>query len=212
MNQDSWTDRRVAGGLLVASLLILVLDAIILIASGAGAAFPAIVQGRLAQAAPYASTFRLLIFLFVMAWLVQLLGLTLLARLLLRAGGEQLAILAFTLTVVATILAVLYATFRASVQLWAAEEVARIGTMPAFYEPLRAWLSDSFRVASRAYHLAVAGFGLAIIRTRLLSPWIGWAAIAWSLFWLLGGSFGIGAPAIPLIMPAVIGVMLLREG
>lgn len=212
MNRALWTDRSVAGGLLVGSLLILLLAAIRMIAGGAIPGFAAMVQGSLAQAAPYTATFRLLIFLFVIAWLMQLLGLSLLTRLLLRAGSEQLAILAFTLTLVATILAVLYVTFRLSVDLWIAQEAATTAVTPALYAPLRAWISDSFKVATRAYHLAVAGFGFAIVRTRLLAPWVGWAAMAWSLFWLLGGLFGIGAPAIPLIMPAVIGVTLLREG
>jgi hypothetical protein len=209
MNQEFWTDERVAGSLLVTSLLILVLALIIMIASGAMPGFSAMLQGSLAQVAPYAATFRLLILLFVIGWIVQLLGLGLLTRLLLRAGGEQLAILAFTLILVAAIISILYSTFRMSVELWAAQEAARIGTLPAFYEPLRAWISDFFRVASRMYHLAVAGYGLGILRTGLLVSWVGWAAIGWSLLWLLGGLVGVGAPAIPLIMPVIIGIALV---
>lgn len=203
------SQRRMAGGLLVASLLILLLDLIIMIVSGAAAAFPAIISGRLAEAAPYIGTFRLLILGFMVAWIVQLLGLVLLTWLLVRAGSEQLAILAFTLILTAIIITIFYSTFRMSVELWAAQEAARNGTIPAFYEPIRAWTSDFFRVATRAYHFGIAGFGLAIIRTRLLASWVGWAAVGWSVFWLLGGLFGLGIPAIPLIMPVVIGFALL---
>ena len=200
---------RIAGGLLVASLLVLLLDLIIMIASGAAPAFPAIISGRLAEAAPYAATFRLLILGFVIAWIVQLLGLVLLTRLLVRAGDEQIAILAFTLVLVATLLAVLYTTFRMSVELWAAQEAARIGSVPAIFEPLRAWPHSFFAVAERAYFLATAGFGWAILRTGLLARWVGWAAIGWSLLWLLAGLGGGVPPATPLIMPAVIGIALL---
>jgi hypothetical protein len=209
MNQAFWTDRRVAGGLLVASLLILLLALIILIASGAIPGFSAMLQGSLAQVTPYAATFRLLILLFVVAWLVQLLGLSLLTRLLARAGGEQLAILAFTLILVASILAILYSTFRMSVELWAAGEAVRTGTNPEVFEPLKAWPSSFFGVATRAYFLATAGFGLGILRTGLLARWVGWAAIGWSLLLLLVGLGGGVPPATPLIMPAVIGVALL---
>ncbi|HEX6387148.1 MAG TPA: hypothetical protein VF177_20980 [Anaerolineae bacterium] len=211
MNQAFWTDRRIAGSLLVASLLILFLALIILIASGAAPAFPAIVQGRLAQVAPYAATFRLLILVFAVGWIVQLLGLALLTRLLVRAGGEQLAILAFTLILVATIMAILWSAFRMSVELWAAQEAARTGSVPELFEPLKAWTSSFFRVASRAHFLATAGFGLGILRTGLLARWVGWVAIGWSLLWLLGGLGGGVPPATPLIMPAVIGFALLRK-
>lgn len=202
---------RLAGILLVVSLLILLLTLIIMIVSEATPGFSAMLQGSLVQAAPYAATFRLLILLFVIGWIVQLLGLSLLARLLMRVGDEQLAILAFTLVVVATILAVLYSTFRMSVEFWAAEEAARTGSIPEILEPLKAWINSFFRVASCVHYLAMAGFGWGILRTGLLTPWVGQAAIGWSVLWLIGALVGIGAPAIPLIIPPVIGVALLMQ-
>ncbi|HZD58094.1 MAG TPA: hypothetical protein VE136_15295 [Anaerolineales bacterium] len=211
MNREFWTNRRVAGGLLVTSLLILLLALIIMIASGAIRGFPAMVQGSLAQAAPYVKTFRLLILLFLLAWIVQLLGFGLFTRLLLRAGGEQLGILAFTLILVATILVIVDSAFRMNVELWAAQEAARTGSLPAVYEPLRTWTSSLFGVAERAHFLAVAGIGLGIIRTGLLARWIGWLAIGWSLLWLLGGLAGDLADALPLVMPVIIGIVLLRR-
>lgn len=211
MNQEFWTDRRVAGGLLVASLLILLLALIILIASGAMPGFSAMLTGSLAQAAPYVPTFRLLILLFLVSWIVQLLGMGLFTRLLARAGGEQLAILVFTLVLVATILAVLYTSFRMSVELWVAQEAARGASIPEFYGPMREWVSSAFRVASRAHFVAMAGIGRGILRTKLLASWVGWAAIGWSLLLLLAGLGGGVPPATPLILPAVIGVALLRR-
>lgn len=128
-----------------------------------------------------------------------------------RAGGEQLAILAFTLILVATILAILYSTSRMSIELWAAGQAARIGSLPEFFEPLKAWTGSFFGVAERVYFLATAGFGLGILRTGLLARWVGWAAIGWSLLWLLGGLLGGVPPATPLIMPVVIGFALLQK-
>ncbi len=211
MNQTFWTDERIAGSLLVGSLIILLLAAIMLIASGTIPGFSAMLQGSLAQVAPYADTFRLLSLFFILGWIVHLLGIGLLAWLLARAGGEQLAVLAFTLIILATTLAILYSAFRMNVELWAAQEAARTGSLPAVYEPLRAWTSSLFGVAERIHFLAVAGMGLGIIRTGLLAPWVGWMAIGWNLFWLLAGLGGGVPPATPLIMPAVIGVTLLRE-
>src|SRR5690554_5339058 len=99
----SQSPNRLAGILLVTSLLVLILALIIMIVSGATPGFSAMLRGSLAQAAPYAATFRLLSLLFAVGWIVQLLGLGLLTRLLVRAGEEQLAIMAFTLVVVAAI-------------------------------------------------------------------------------------------------------------
>ncbi len=209
MNQAFWTDDRVAGAVLVASLLLQLLSLVVLVTSGARTAFGAMVRGSLAEVAPYAGTFRLLILLFAVGWIVQLLGLGLLTRLLAQAGRGQLATLACSLVFVAVILSVLYSTFRMSVELWAAQEAARTGAIPALFAPLEAWTSSFFRLAYQAHFIAIAGFGWAILRARLLPPWLGWAAIGWSVFWFVAALAGVGAPAIPFLMPAAIGVALL---
>lgn len=202
---------RVAGVLLVASLLIGLLALLILIVSGALPAFSALLRGSLAEMAPYAATFRRLNLLWAVGWITQLLGFSLLALLLLRAGDEYLAIPAFLAILVAAILGILHGTFHMSVETWAAQEAARTGTIPEIYEPLEAWVSDAFRVAYIAHLVAMAGFGWAILRAGLLAPWVGWAAIGWSILWLAGYPLSIGAPGILFIMPAVIGAALLRK-
>lgn len=202
---------RVAGILLVASFLVLLLALIILIASGAFPAFSAGLRGSLAEKVPYSATFRLLNLFWTVGWIVQLLGFGLLARLLLRAGDESLAIPAIIAVFVAAILGVLHRTFHMSVETWAAEEAARAGSVPASYEPLRVWIGGAFRIAYVLHLLAVAGFGWGILRTGLLAPWVGQAAIGWSLVWVVSYLVGAGAPGILFIMPTVIGVALLVE-
>ena len=206
---SAWTTERAAGGVLVASLLIGLLALAILIASGALPVFSVSLRGSLAEMAPYAATFRRLTLLWAVAWIVQLLGLGLLTHVLLRAGDEYLAIPAFLAILVAAILGILHGTFHMSVETWAAQEAARTGSIPEVYEPLRAWVSDSFRVAYVAHLVAMAGFGWAIVRSGVLAPWVGWAAIGWSILWLAGYPLSIGAPGILFIMPAVIGAALL---
>ena len=96
-----------------------------------------------------------------------------------------------------------------SVETWAAQEAARTGTIPAVYEPVSAWVSDAFTVGYIAHLGATVGFGLSLLRTGVLAPWVGWSAIGWSILWLGLYPLGVGAPGILLIMPAVIGVALL---
>jgi hypothetical protein len=216
MQTKSHTDQnsaRIAGILLVSSFLILLLALVILIASGALPGFSAALQDSLAEMAPYASTFRRLNLLWTVGWILQLLGFSLLTRLLVRAGEEQLAILSFIAIFVAALLGVLHGTFHMSVETWAAEEAARTGSIPEIYEPMEVWIGGSFRIAYWLQLAGVAGFGWGILRAGLLAPWVGWAAIGWSMLWIAGYLVGIGAPGILFIMPAVIGaVLLLKPG
>lgn len=212
MSVAFWTDERVAGGFLTISLVIAIVALIVMIASGALRGFAPMVGGELAQVAPYAGTFRSLILMFALSWLVQLLGLGLLTRLLVRAGSGQLAVLALMLAIVATVLAVLWTTFRMSVELWAAEEAASTGSIPELFAPMRAWIDAFFRLGYLGHLLAGAGFGWAIARTAVASPALGWVAVVWSLLWFVALGFGGGPPAIPLLMPAVIGIALLVGG
>lgn len=78
----------------------------------------------MAEKAPYASTFRLLNLFWTVAWIVQLLGFGLFARLLRRAEDKSLAIPAFIAILVAAIIGVLHGTFHMSVETWTAQETA----------------------------------------------------------------------------------------
>jgi uncharacterized membrane protein YGL010W len=203
--------RRIAGILLAASLLILLLALIILLVRGALPAFAAGLRGSLAAKAPYAATFHWLNLLWTAGWIVQLLGFGMFTRLLLSVDDESLAILPFLAVLIAAIIGVLHGTFHMTVESWASLETARTGNIPEAYEPLRDWIGSSFRVAYVLHLAAIVGFGWGILRTGLLAPWVGWAAIGWGILWLAGYLVGVGAPAILFIMPAVIGIALLRR-
>ncbi len=200
---------RIAGILLVSSFFILLLALIILVASGALPAWSALLQGSLAEMEPYAAIFRLLNLFWTVGWIVQLLGFGLLTRLLMRAGDEFLATLAFTAVFIAVILGVLHGTFHMGVETWAAQEAARTGNIPLAYEPLRIWVSAFFRVAYVVHLAATAGFGWSILRTGFLPSWVGQVTIGWGILWLVASLFGAGLPGLLFIMPAVIGVVLL---
>lgn len=208
MNQVFWTDRRVTGGLLVAGLLIGLLAVAIMLVSGAAPGFAA-VSGALEAMGPYADTFRILNGMYTAIWIILLLGLALLARLLARAGEEQLALLAFTLALVTCLVGVLHGAFHVGLTTWAAEEAARTGSIPDIYHPLRASVDAAFRLGYAGSFVAMIMIGLGILRSGLLSPPLGWATIGWSVFCFAGLLVGVGAPAVPFIMPAVIGIALL---
>lgn len=208
MNQAFWTERRIAGSLLISGLLIGLLAVVIMFASGAAPGFAA-VGGALEAMAPYADTFRLLNGMFATAWLFLLLGFALLTRLLARAGAEQLALLAFTLALVTCITGILHGAFHVGLTTWAAEEAGRTGSIPEIYQPLRAWADGFFRLGYVGSFAAMALIGWAILRTSLLASSLGWLTIGWSLLLFAGWLVEAGAPVVPFFMPAVIGIALL---
>ncbi len=212
MSQAFWTGERVTGTLLVAGLLIGLLAVVIMIASGSAPGFAA-VGGALEAMAPYAATFRLLTGMYTVAWLFLPLGFGLLVRPLARAGYEQLAILAFILILITAITGIFHGAFHVGLTTWAAEEAGRTGSIPDIYQPLRAWADGFFRLGYVGSFAAMALIGWALLRSGLLPASLGWFVIGWSILCFAGWLVGVGAPAVPFLMPAVIGMALLwRQG
>ena len=172
----------------------------------------AAVGGTLEAMAPYADTFRLLNGIYSAIWIFLLLGFALLARLLARAGEEQLALLAFMLALVTGLTGILHGAFHVGLTTWAAEEAERTGSIPDIYHPLRDWADGAFRLGYGGSFTAMILTGWGILRTGLLPPTLGWVTIGWSALWLIAFLIRAGgAPAMPFIMPAVLGIALLWQ-
>lgn len=203
---------RIAGILLVSSFLVLLIALVILIVSGALPAFSAGLQGSLVEMAPYADTFGLLNLFWTAGWVFQLMGFGMLTWLLMRAGDAPLTIPAFIAILIAAILGILHGTFHMSVETWASLEAARTGHVPEAYEALRLWIGSAFRIAYVLHLLGTVGFGLSFLHAGILRKWVGQLAIGWGTLWAVVYLIGAGVPAILFIMPAVVGVALLRPG
>jgi hypothetical protein len=114
---------------------------------------------------------------------------------------------------VGAILGMLHGTFNMTAEIWAAEIAAGGESVTGVYAAFEEWISASFRIGYLLHLAATPGFGWALLRTGLISRGIGLFATGWSMLWLLLGLAGAGgAPALPLIMPAVIGAALLKPG
>jgi hypothetical protein len=201
---------RIAGLLLVAGFLLPLLALFIMVGSGGFQAYSAGLQGSIVEKAAVANTFRLTNLLYAVSWIVSLLGFRLLTNLLLKTSDAHKAVVAFNAILIASILGFLHGTFHMSVETWAAEEAARTGGIPPFYDALEVWVDAFFRVGYIAHLAGTAVFGWTIFRTRLLPSWIGRFVAGWSLIWLVGYFIGAGAPGILFFMPALIGIGLLK--
>lgn len=211
MQLTFFTPKRTAGSFLVGSLVVLLAAAAYMILSGAVAGFPQMIQDRAAEATQYATDFRLLIGMFVISWIIQLIGVGLLCRLLMNAGEAQLAIVAFLLMLFAAWAAVFTYGFYMSVVLLVAGKVAQGASPPALYDPLLEWTRVLFGIGYFLYLLGVLGIGWAGLRSGVLGPRIGWVAMIMGSISIFGGLADVGAPAVPLLAPIVIGAGLLWD-
>lgn len=209
MNASYLTEERIAGGMLVAPVLIGLIALVIGIVSGAAAGYGPAVQEDLKNMAEYADTIYASNLLFVIIWVVHMLGVGLLARLLYRARAEQLATLTYTLFLFAVVSIVAKFTFDMVLELWAAQQVAQAAIVPPLYEPLSEWTSSLARLGYIIHFTAMLLIGWALLGTRLVNTELAWATLGWSGLWLATGFIGVGVPAMPLLMPAAIGAALL---
>lgn len=196
-----------SGALLASSLVLALVAAALLILDGAFPAFSALLRGSLEEAEPHAFVFGLGNILWAVAWASLLGGFTLLTHLLGDAGDQYLAKLSLVAMTVATLLALLEATFGFTVTPWAMGEAATTGVTPEIYTVLRRWTGGMQTVYIVLALGGQAGFAVALLQTGLVPIWVGRFTLIWSLGWLV--VLALGIPAIALVAPAVIGVALL---
>ncbi|MDX1469849.1 MAG: hypothetical protein R3258_10970 [Acidimicrobiia bacterium] len=198
---------RLSGGFLVAPLVLGLVAAGIMIATGAIRAFGAQLRGSLVEMGPYVRVSGIGNILWAVAWTSLLIGFATLTRVLADAGDQYLAKVSLVVVTVAVVLALLEASFGFTVGQWAIREAADTGVTPEIYTVLRGWTNGMQGVYIALSLAATAGFGAALLQTGVISPAVSRFAIIWSLAWLLVLAFGI--PALVLVAPAVVGVTLL---
>lgn len=143
--------------------------------------------------------------------ILQLIGFGILSAAVSRAGEQTLGLISFGLWVFASAVAALRTAFEGTVTVWAGEQWASTGTVPDIYEPLSAFAQNSFLwYAEIPWLVAAAGFGWAVVRSGVLPAWIGYAAIAWSVLWLvLPYVFGSDLPAVLILFPLLFGIAMV---
>jgi len=212
MNPNFLTTTRVAGILLLLSILIM-LGAVVLIAGQGKLGGMAAAFGGVHPKSSDASGLRTIARFAVPFTMAQLAGFVLVTLLLAQAGDRELAVVALVLLVFWSVLAAVEGSFQASVTVWAAKETARTGTTPEFFEPLRRWLNSELQPLNMSFALvAMLLFSWSALRTGLLPSWISWAALAWSLLSFPLYYLVLGAPLIILVTPMLFGIGLLMHG
>lgn len=141
--------------------------------------------------------------------ILQVIGFGILAAMLTKAGETSIANISFGLFILAGVILVFRGTFDGSLTVRAARDFASTGSIPEYYEPLREWVHHAFEIGYVTFFIAMAGFGWGILRTDLLSPWVGWVSAGWSVLWVVGYFFRVGLPIFIVLPPLLYGIGLL---
>jgi len=209
MNMGFFTTARIAGILLLLSVLLLLVGLGLIVIQGKLAGMGAAFRG-VGPPIRDASATRIMAGFAIPSLMALLAGFTLFAMLLHQAGDRGLALVAMVLLVFGAALGAIESSFHASVTVWAA---AYTRPTPEFYEPLRRWVNGSLQITYVSFLLTtMLLFSWSALRTRLLPAWISWAALALSLLSFWHYFLVLGAPAIVFVPPLLFGIGLLLRG
>ena len=209
MNMGFFTTARIAGILLLLSVLLLLVGLGLIVTQGKLAGMGAAFRG-VGPPIRDASATRIMAGFAIPSLMALLAGFTLFAMLLHQAGDRGLALVAMVLLVFGAALGAIESSFHASVTVWAA---AYTRPTPEFYEPLRRWVNGSLQITYVSFLLTtMLLFSWSALRTRLLPAWISWVALALSLLSFWHYFLVLGAPAIVFVPPLLFGIGLLLRG
>ena len=209
MNMGFFTTARIAGILLLLSVLLLLVGLGLIVIQGKLAGMGAAFRG-VGPPIRDASATRIMAGFAIPSLMALLAGFTLFAMLLHQAGDRGLALVAMVLLVFGAALGAIESSFHASVTVWAA---AYTRSAPEFYEPLRRWVNGSLQITYVSFlQTTMLLFSWSALRTGLLPAWISWAALALSLLSFWHYFLVLGAPAIVFVPPLLFGIGLLLRG
>jgi hypothetical protein len=212
MSGDFLSTTRVAGLLMLLSPLLMMIAVAVIAAQGKLGGMAAAFGGEGLRAGD-PSGLRIIGRFAIPAQIVLIAGLAFFSVLLYEAGDRGAAVAGLALVVLSAAVGALESAFSASVTVWAADQASRTGAAPEFFEPLRRWASGEVQLVwVSAFLSAMVLFSLSALRTGLLSSWIGWAALGWSLLAFPLYFLVLGAPLIVFLSPLLFGIGMLLRG
>lgn len=116
---------------------------------------------------------------------------------------------------IASVFWIVVASYRTTVSIWAADQLAATKRVPDVSTALDLWSGISYQIYTAAGHGSQAMVGLGLLQAALVPSWIAWIAIVIGVAGLLSqlpGVRGLEALFIPIVMhvaPALIGIVIL---
>lgn len=208
-------DHRLTGVLLILAFIAFAIGGTLPIVSEKGNAriFSLPAREHLQAVAENATVWRWANLFMGAAAVLLLAGLSLLTTILEAADERAFSRLGLVGFILATVLWVIFSTFRGVVTVNAAQEMTKTGAVPSYYEPLAQWAFMLFLVYAVMGLLALATYGVSLLQVGVLPAWIGWATLIFSLAMLILLLItGDTLPAFHYLPPLLIGILLLLRG
>lgn len=212
---DLVNEHRIAGMLLILAFISFGIGGTLPVVGERGNAriFTLPVREHLVAVANNATVWRWANICMGVASVLLLIGLWRLTAILVHANERAFSRLGLVAMLVATVLWVIFSAFRALVTVRAAEQLTATGAMPAYYESLAQWGFSLFFISAVIGFLALAAFGVSLLRVGLLPVWVGWATTVFSLALLiLLFIMRDTLPAFHYLPGLLIGILLLIQG
>lgn len=132
---------------------------------------------------------------------------------LLRAGGDPgWSVVGLALFAVGAALWLVHLGHRLAVTPWAAAELARTGAVPAGFEAGRLWMGILFGAYMVMAYLAIAAYGVALLRTGLLPRWAGLTAVIFGCLAVPGMATPLFQPPLMVhVVPCILGIAILKN-
>lgn len=178
-----WTGPRIAGLLIIGSMVVLALISLPFYVRGDARAVKAQFRGlevavgnvRVLRVASLGGGFFTV---FLLA------GFTVLGVDLVERGSVLLPVLGTVGMVVFTTAWVMESAFHTGVTVWAVRRLEDDQTVPDLFEPLKEWLNVWVELlVNPVAFLALIGFAVASMNLDIIPTWAGWVTIAWSAVW-----------------------------
>jgi len=204
--------QRIAGILMILAFILFAIGGTLPVVGKKGnfGIFTLPVREHLIAVARFEATWRLANIFMGAAAVVLLAGLSMLTTILERANEYTFSRLGLTIFLLATVLWVIFSTFRAVVTISASQELASTGIVPAYYGPLARWGFTLFYIYALVGFLALGAFGISLLQVNLLPAWIGWGTVIFSIAILVQLLItGDTLPAFHYIPTLLIGILLL---
>ena len=155
----------------------------------------------------------------LVGWIVAALAYVMLTIILRDAGDPIVSTLASVLFLLGIGSAIGYWALHLPMTIVAAEEAARTGVIPEYYERHQLAAESLMEIYLVLGLLATAAFGWVLLQTAYLPSWVAWITLLWGLFFA-GLSLKIAwarpvradlnaVPLLPMVMQLVIGIALL---
>jgi hypothetical protein len=116
---------------------------------------------------------------------------------------------------IAAVFWIVVASYRNTVSVWAADQLAATNSLPEASTGLDLWSGMAFQIYTAVGHGSQAAVGLGLLQAEVVPSWIGWIAVVLGIGGLLsqlpGFSRALQAFFIPIVMhvaPALIGLSL----